>query len=278
MSNILKACCTISKLLDIEISKFDSGKNRINNVGKGLEIFIQNIFADTFQENDEQKRLKTFSQVYSYLGNKNNPPDLILKNGDAIEIKKIESLTSEIALNSSYPKAKLYSNNPMITSACRECENWQEKDIIYIIGYIKDNFLKRLWMIYGDCYAADQDIYEKIKLTISGGINTIPDVEFTETKELGKVKKVDPLGITNLRIRGMWHIANPIKVFDYLYKTNNDRVFELIILMKKDKYLSFFEIDRDQIELCERIIVQDVHIKNPNNPVKLMDGKMITFS
>lgn len=133
-------------------------------------------------------------------------------------------------------------------------------------------------MIYGHCYAADKDIYEKIKLTISTGINTISDIEFTETKELGKVKKVDPLSITNLRIRGMWHIANPIKVFDYLYKANNDKVFELIVLMKKDKYLSFSKIDRDQVESSKRLMVQDVQIKNPNNPVKLMEGKMITFS
>lgn len=140
MSNILRACYTISELLELEISQYDAGKNRINDVGKGLEIFVQNIFADTFQENNEQKRLKKLSQIYSYLGNQNNPPDLILKNGDAIEIKKIESLNSDIALNSSYPKVKLYSNNPMITKACRECENWQEKDIIYAIGYIQDNF------------------------------------------------------------------------------------------------------------------------------------------
>ena len=39
---------------------------------------------------------------------------------------------SQIALNSSYPKDKLYADSPMITQECRECENWREKDIIYV--------------------------------------------------------------------------------------------------------------------------------------------------
>ena len=34
----------------------------------------------------------------------------------------------------------------------------------------------------------------------------------------GKIKKVDPLGITDLRVRGMWSIFHPVRVFDYLPK------------------------------------------------------------
>ena len=34
---------------------------------------------------------------------------------------------------------------------------------------------------------------------------------FAETKELGRVNQVDPLGITNLRIRGMWQIETQEK-------------------------------------------------------------------
>ncbi len=81
--------------------------------------------------------------------------------------------------------------------------------MLYAIGYVNQSHLKSLWLVYGDCFCADKSTYERIKNTISSGITTIPDVEFTDTKELGKVKKVDPLGITDLRIRGMWHIDNP---------------------------------------------------------------------
>jgi hypothetical protein len=205
---ILKAFANIVSNYQTNIQTVTNGNNRANNMGDGLEEFIKNIFAGTINETDEQTKLKTFEKVYSYSGNKNNPPDLILKNSDAIEIKKLESKSSALALNSSYPKAKLYANSPMITKACRECEEWSEKDMLYAIGYVEKSNLKSLWLIYGDCFCADKEVYERIKSTISNGITSISDVEFTETNELGKVKKVDPLGVTDLRIRGMWHIEN----------------------------------------------------------------------
>ena len=46
----------------------------------------------------------------------------------------------------------------MITKDCRNCEDWQEKDIIYTIGIFKAKKLNLLWMIYGDCYAAKAEI------------------------------------------------------------------------------------------------------------------------
>lgn len=93
----------------------------------------------------------------------------------------------------------------MITNECRRCERWEEKDIIYTIGHTDKKEIKSLWFVYGSIYAAKQETYERFKNLISEGINTIPDVRFSETKELGRVNQVDPLGITNLRIRGMWH-------------------------------------------------------------------------
>lgn len=56
---------------------------------------------------------------FSYIGNQNNPPDLMIKHGDAIEIKKIQTANANLVLNSSYPKDKLYANNPMITKTVR---------------------------------------------------------------------------------------------------------------------------------------------------------------
>jgi hypothetical protein len=70
-----------------------------------------------FLKKNEQSRLDQFSRVFSYQGNPNNPPDLMIRQGDAIEIKKIESPHSSLALNSSYPKAKLFSHSTMLTAA-----------------------------------------------------------------------------------------------------------------------------------------------------------------
>jgi len=279
MSNILKAFINIVNNPIVELVDYYSGRNRINNSGKALEMFVQDAFAGTINETDETKRLNRLEKIYSYEGNQNNPPDLILKNSDAIEVKKLQSKNSAIALNSSYPKAKLYADSPIITTACRECEAWVEKDIIYTIGYTNDNSINSLWLVYGDCFCADKEIYERIKETISNGVNSIPNVEFTQTNELGKVKKVDPLGITDLRIRGMWHIDNPNKIFNYIYEYDEDVNFQLICLMKHTKYNALPLEDRQIIENLNNsnVGVGDVRIKNPNNPAQLIDAKLLVF-
>ena len=280
MVNILTAFFNIVNNYQTNIANVTTGNNRANNMGEGLESFIKNACAGTLNEENELNKLEIFSRTYSYSGNKNNPPDLILQNSDAIEIKKLESQNSAIALNSSYPKAKLFSNSTMITKACRDCEdNWDVKDMLYAIGNVPKNTyqLKSLWFVYGDCFCADQEVYEKIKTSISNGITTIEDVEFTETNELGKVKRVDPLGITDLRIRGMWHIENPTKIFNYIYNYDVCASFQMICLMKLEKYESFPEQSRQLIENLNNVSVCTVKIKNPNNPVQLMDAKLIVF-
>ncbi len=280
MSNLIQAILNIVNNTQIDINHVTHGNNRANNMGMGLEEYIQDVFANTFNIQDPQQKLSIFEQIFSYQGNKNNPPDLILKNSDSIEIKKLESYNTAIALNSSYPKSKLFSDSSMITTACRRCEeNWTVKDMLYAIGNVpkNTNTLQSLWFVYGDCFCADKEIYERIKDTISNGITSIPNVEFTETNELGKVKKVDPLGITDLRIRGMWHIENPAKIFNYIYQYDETKSFQLICLMKNEKYHSFPLADREMIESLNTVNVSDVRIKNPNNPVNLFDAKLIVF-
>jgi hypothetical protein len=282
VTNILKAIKTIiaHPISDLVDHYHYQSKNRINQMGDALESFIKDVFADTVTESEPQKKLLRYSEVFSYTGNANNPPDLILKNGDAVEVKKIESLGAGIALNSSYPKSKLFSNSPLITAHCRNCEDWQEKDIVYAIGVAEGKKLKLLWLIYGDCYAADRETYERITETIAIGINDIPGVEFSETRELGRVNKVDPLNITYLRIRGMWGIQNPLSVFDYVDLGYQKKAkFQMIAILKKSKYLSLPLEDRSQLEAIsdKNLQIIDVDIKSPNNPVQLIPAKVIKY-
>lgn len=280
MTNILTAIKAIIAHPISNLVSYYQGRNRTNQFGDALEQFIKDIFADTVTESDQQKKLLKYAEVFSYSGNANNPPDLMLKNGDAVEVKKIESLGAGIALNSSYPKFKLFSDSPLITSHCRNCENWEEKDIVYTIGFAQSEKLKLLWLIYGDCYAADREIYERITNTIGSGINTILGVEFSETRELGRVNKVNPLKITYLRIRGMWGIENPLEVFEYLdldYKKSAS--FQMIAIMKNSKYLSFPREDIDAVEALtnNNLQINNVNIKSPNNPIQLIPAKIITY-
>lgn len=278
MSNLLKAIKLIVDNPIIKVKDYYTGRNRANSVGEALENYVKDIFANSF-DLSEADRLQKFNEVFSYLGNQNNPPDIILRNGDAVETKKVQSPTSALALNSSYPKAKLFADSPMLTQACKTCEDWIEKDIVYIVGHTNDTDIKYLWFVYGDCFSADKEVYEKIKKTISSGITEIPDVEFTETNELGKVKKVDPLGVTDLRIRGMWHIENPHKIFSYLNKVDANAKFQVLCLMKTEKFNSFPTADKTVLQTLTKAnySFEDTQIKNPNNPAQLLDCKLITF-
>jgi hypothetical protein len=122
------------------------------------------------------------------------------------------------------------------------------------------------------------ETYQRIKTTISDGIKTIPDVVFADTKELGRVNQVDPLGITNLRIRGMWQIDNPRIVFNYLHKPT-EKDFELVCIIPAEKYSGFPKESRTKLEgITENgFSIENTQIKNPNNPAKLMDCKLIKF-
>jgi hypothetical protein len=281
VTNLLKAIITIKKRTDFNLSKINviskgraSAVNRANNMGEALEYFTKDAFCNTFDELNAQKKKDIYCENFSYLGNQNNPPDIIIKNSDAIEVKKIDGIkASDLALNSSYPKAKLHQDSPMITSACKNCEIWKEKDIIYAVGNIDNNNLKVLSLVYGDCYAASKEIYERIKDKISTGLKDM-DLEFSETRELGRINRVDPLGITNLRIRGMWTIQNPLKVYKELFGLNDDE-FQLFALMRKTKYDSFPKEDKLNIEKEKGISIQDVKIQDPDNPAKQILVKLI---
>jgi len=278
-ANLLTALSCIVKNPISELRDFYESRNRANNMGEALENYIKDIFAGTLFETDEQIRIEKISSVFSYQGNQNNPPDMIIKQSDAIEVKKIENQGSSLALNSSYPKAKLFANSPMITSACRACEDWQEKDILYAVGVVNGNVLSKLFFVYGVDYAASAEIYERIKTVISTGIESIPGVEFAETRELGRVNRVDPLGITYLRIRGMWGIENPARVFSYVYKLSECQ-FELAAIINTDKYNSFPDQDRSSLESLnnDKLFISDVKIKTPDNPAILKQAKLITFN
>jgi len=281
MTNILEAIVNIVQNPISTIKTHYSSRNRINNIGEALEVFIKDAFVNCIQSKDEQEKIRRYSEEFSWLGNQNNPPDIMIKDGDAIEVKKTQSANSDLALNSSYPKSTIQANSSMITQDCRNCEEWTEKDLIYCIGYTTDDRLKSLWLVYGNIYAASHETYQKIKQKITKGINEIPNVEFAETKELGKVKRVDPLGITGLRIRGMWHIQNPRKVFNYLHTTSAN-TFELVALIPKSKYDRFPTKSKTAVETLENenpnLAISNVQVKDPNNPANLIEAKLITFS
>ncbi|MGL4363632.1 MAG: NgoPII family restriction endonuclease [Bacteroidales bacterium] len=277
MNNILDAIVNIIETPGASLQNYyPTSRNRMNNMGEALETYIKDAFSNSIHIQDEEEKNIRYSETFSWLGNQNHPPDIMIRQGDAIEVKKIQSLNSDLALNSSYPKSKLQASSRMITETCRNCEQWTEKDLIYCIGHTTDETLKSLWLVYGSIYAANHQNYEIIKDTITLGINEIPNIELAETNELGRVNRVDPLGITSLRIRGMWQIQNPSRVFRYLH-TPRASNFELVAIIPTAKYNSFSVQSRERIEHAN-LEISEVRIKDPNNPANLIAGKKLVFS
>ena len=284
MANTLQA---FNLLCDTVIEEFDENynvSNRVNQVGDALEKFVKDLYADSIGNEDY---MNLHQKVFSYLGNKNNPPDAILKNSDAIEIKKVETPNGAIALNSSFPKDYFYKDDPLITKVCKNCEEdslleidkeWTKKDMLYVVGIVKNKILKGIWFVYGNCYAADREVYQTIKDTITDGIKQL-DLDLLKTNEIAKVNKVDPLGITDLRVRGMWSIQHPAKVFANLGLDTSSSFFAHLIMTKR-KYESFPQSDIDSLNQTIKdnsaVAKLETKIYNPNNPAKNID--VVIFS
>ncbi len=282
MANIINAIINLIENSAINLNgDQELIRNRANGMGKALEEYVKDLFAGTIKETDVKERMLKQSEVFSYSGNQNNPPDFMIKGGDAVEVKKLEKQGSALALNSSYPKNKLYSDSKMINKACRECEVWEVKDIIYAVGVVGKNkkTLKSLALVYGEDFSASKEVYEKLILKVRNGITRIPDLECEDTKELGRVNSVDPLGITYLRIRGMWGVENPFKIFNYIYEIDPNYDFNFMAIISEEKWNKLdnrAELER-LVENTENANIIKEKIKNPDNPAVLKDVYLITY-
>jgi len=281
MTNILEAIYNISQLKDLKIKNIKFGNNRAVSVGEGLESFVKDAFTNTFNELNKKKRQDKYNEIFSYQGSKRTPPDLMIKGGIAIEVKKTESLTSELQLNSSHPKAKLYSSSKLINKHCRDSkeDKWTEKDFVYVIGHIPKgtNTLSSIWFIDGSIYAADEDVYLNLKDSLTENLENNAEIDFSPTNEIGRVNFVDPLKITNLRIRGMWLLQPPYKAFDYVHNYNENKKFQCIAILSVSNYNAMPEKSRKLIEESEQITIEEVDTLDPNNSVAYIKSKLIRF-
>ena len=276
--NIIDAIINLSNNPITKVVDIYKNNNRAKSAGDAFEEYIKDLFANTF-DLSKSERIKKQFQVFSYLGGSNNPPDAMLKSGDAIEVKKVESY-GDIALNSSYPKHKLYYDDPKITNDCRDAEEWHEKDIIYAVGLVKNSNLESLCMVYGLDYCASKECYETLLNRIKKGVTQIEDVDFSESKEIAHVNNVDPLKITYMRVRGMWGIKNPWKVFDYIYEPDTSAAFNFMCIINEGKWDTFENThELENLSKSNKSLnIRDVEIQNPNNPAKKVKAKLITLT
>src|SRR3989338_3802340 len=93
-ANVIRAILNIASFKNNNLKSYASTYlNRVNAVGEQLEFYIKDALSSSFKLPHDKKQ-KEYAEVFSWLGNQNHPPDIIIKKGDAFEIKKIESLKS----------------------------------------------------------------------------------------------------------------------------------------------------------------------------------------
>lgn len=76
----------------------------------------------------------------------------------------------------------------------------------------------------------------------------------------------------------MWQIENPRKVFDYLHAQGSNK-FELICIIPLANYQKIPDNSRNSFEKLkvDGLNVEDKKVRDPNNPAKLIDCKLVKF-
>lgn len=75
----------------------------------------------------------------------------------------------------------------------------------------------------------------------------------------------------------MWGIENPWFVFNYIYQRNMEKSFNFMAIINEDKWNSFNNTDKLLAIQDSKLAISDIKIKNPNNPARLRNAKLITY-
>lgn len=244
----------------------------INSAGSAFEEYVKDLLTGRFYASPKERKA-AFSREFSWLGNQNFPPDAIAAGGDAFEIKKHERAASAIALNSSHPRDMLAQDDPMLTSDCRS-RIGGPLDLFYIVGTVPGRVARSIYFVQGKCYAASASIYQSISSRLSDAVRDAihgSGLEYSETRELGRVNRADPLGRASLRVRGMWQIMDPARAFDGIAPPLDGKEFYAYAIMEEGKFRSMGPLPRGVSARSERI-------PSPNNPARLMDAVVMEVS
>jgi hypothetical protein len=243
----------------------DNPKNSVQLSGASLEAHLKSMIR-TAAGVEKNSKLP-----FDWTGNAKNPPDLILKDHEAWEVKKLESSGSELQLNSSPPKQQLGCTDEMITKSCRAIRQgtWST-DLIYAVGACNDDELRSLFFCYGDVLCADQDVYRKTWQSVKGVILTSSD-DHSETKELGRINDVDPLGRASLRIRGMWLLQSPFSAF--ATSLDADTSGRQYLLARLERFSSHQDVLQG---VYPEITVQRLKVDDPDNPAQDIDVVLLS--
>jgi len=247
-------------------------------MGDDLEEFVRNAYADAVDPalSDDERR-RRYERTFAWLGNSSNPPDLLLRGGDAVEVKKVGAASRTIQLNSSHPKDRLWADDPKVASGAVAAEPWVWRDIAYWIGTVTGRRLEGLWVVFGDVFCARKETYTRVSDHISAAVAEVAGLEHGRTQELGRLNRVDPLGLTTLRVRGMWVIGHPAQIFRSL--PDADERPRLRLLCRSEKYSSFAAPAREQVEGgSDGFSSVEITVPDPDDPARSITARYVSYA
>jgi hypothetical protein len=161
----------------------------------------------------------------------------------------------------------------MINQEAKNCEEWNQKDVVYCLGSVVNDSIRKLWFVYGDCFVASANVYKKvvndIKKVLENG-----NYQMADTKELGRINNYDPLGHSSLRIRGMWSIKHPRYMFEQYTNLNSDGIY---FIVRKEKYNEFDSKTLQRLERLDNIKSQDFETQDPDKPERTIECKILKY-
>ncbi len=249
----------------------------VNTAGDSLEFFVKDMFCTgASQYHHEPEKMRVYRNYLSWTGNSTNFPDFIVKGGVGVEPKKLNNLSySTLALNSSYPKDYIYPDSQNLPREINE-EDWERKEVIYVAGNLntQNDKLLTLWFAYGNTMVADRSIYLNLINEIREAVEST-NATLIASKELARAKGIDPLNLSNLRVRGMYELEHPHSVFSE-YITRNDIPLDatkIFLVMLVDDYNEIEEKPDFSTHFSSGHLKQtEIQIPNPNNPSENLEA------
>ena len=248
----------------------------VSRAGEGLELWVKHFLAGTIGHADEEVIKAVWDERFSFHGGVNNPPDVMMKKSIAAEVKKTEKESGALQLNSSWPIRTLLLADSHITQDCRDAEAWTEKPFLFVVGRVNPSTksIVALWIVDGRCLADNESVYGSLMAEAQASMLTLGG---DTTKEIGRFNSVDSLQRTALRVRPMFALEHPAKIFENIFEAQGDHGFILNVLIPTDSFYEFSDDQRHDLSNPSRgLQVREVPIPDPTDKAKRMNATLIS--
>jgi hypothetical protein len=101
-------------------------------------------------------------------------------------------------------------------------------------------------------------IFDKLALTVS-------DLGGEPGNEIGRLNNVDPLNATSLRVRAMWLLEHPARVFQSVLLPPEQGAFVLNVLVSAEKWDAYSDVEADAVTALSSQGLNVQRIKIPDS-------------